>query len=67
MADHNNPGQFGNRSDTEEQASKGGKSQGKGNNPGNFANDREKAAEAGRKGGHSRGQGRSDMDEMDDA
>jgi hypothetical protein len=25
MADKNNPGQFGNRSDTEEQASKGGK------------------------------------------
>jgi len=32
-------------------ASKGGKSQGKDNNPGNFANDREKASEAGRKGG----------------
>lgn len=32
-------------------ASKGGKSQGKENNPGNFANDRRKASEAGRKGG----------------
>ena len=32
-------------------ASKGGKSQGKENNPGNFANDPEKAREAGRKGG----------------
>jgi general stress protein YciG len=32
-------------------ASKGGHSQGKENNPGNFANDREKARSAGRKGG----------------
>lgn len=32
-------------------ASKGGKSQGKENNPGNFANDRRKASEAGEKGG----------------
>lgn len=32
-------------------ASKGGQSQGKANNPGNFANDRQKAREAGRKGG----------------
>lgn len=32
-------------------ASKGGKSQGKENNPGNFANDRAKAIQAGRKGG----------------
>lgn len=39
-------------------ASKGGKSQGKDNNPANFANDREKAAAAGRIGGqHSRGGG----------
>ncbi len=30
---------------------KGGKAQGKKNNPGNFANDREKAKRAGRKGG----------------
>lgn len=36
-------------------ASKGGHSQGKGNNPGNFANDRARAAEAGRKGGESQG------------
>lgn len=34
-------------------ASKGGKSQGKENNPGNFANDPERASEAGRKGGMS--------------
>jgi uncharacterized protein len=34
-------------------ASEGGKSQGKENNPGNFANDREKASEAGQKGGQS--------------
>lgn len=32
-------------------ASKGGRSQGKANNPGNFANDRKKASAAGRKGG----------------
>ena len=36
-------------------ASKGGKSQGKENNPGNFANDREKARLAGRKGGEAHG------------
>jgi len=30
---------------------KGGQSQGKNNNPGNFANDRKKASEAGKKGG----------------
>jgi hypothetical protein len=34
-------------------ASKGGKSQGAQNNPGNFANDRQKASEAGQKGGQS--------------
>jgi general stress protein YciG len=33
--------------------SKGGQSQGQENNPSNFANDREKASEAGRKGGQS--------------
>jgi hypothetical protein len=36
-------------------ASKGGQSQGKDNNPGNFANDRERAREAGRKGGEAHG------------
>jgi general stress protein YciG len=36
-------------------ASKGGQSQGKENNPGNFANNREKAREAGRKGGEAHG------------
>lgn len=32
-------------------ASKGGKSQGKENNPANFANDKQKAKDAGQKGG----------------
>lgn len=36
-------------------ASKGGQSQGKANNPANFANDRQKASVAGRKGGQARG------------
>jgi general stress protein YciG len=36
-------------------ASKGGHAQGRANNPGNFANDREKAREAGRKGGEAHG------------
>jgi general stress protein YciG len=39
-------------------ASKGGHSQGRDNNPGNFANDREKAREAGRKGGEAHGSNR---------
>jgi uncharacterized protein len=39
-------------------ASKGGQSQGKDNNPGNFANDRDRAREAGRKGGEAHGQHR---------
>ena len=39
-------------------ASKGGHSQGRENNPGNFANDREKAREAGRKGGEAHGSNR---------
>ena len=34
-------------------ASKGGKSQGAQNNPGNFANDKQKASEAGQKGGQN--------------
>lgn len=34
-------------------ASKGGKAQGKENNPGNFANDKKKASEAGKRGGES--------------
>jgi general stress protein YciG len=47
-------------------ASKGGKSQGKDNNPANFANDREKAAAAGRIGGqnsHGGGRGSEDSEE----
>lgn len=41
-------------------ASRGGKSQGKDNNPGNFANNREKAVAAGQKGGqNSHGGGRT--------
>jgi general stress protein YciG len=44
-------------------ASKGGQSQGKDNNPGNFANDREKAVAAGQKGGqNSHGGGRTATD-----
>ena len=35
-------------------AAKGGRSQGKENNPGNFANNPARAAEAGRKGGMAR-------------
>ncbi len=42
-----------------EAGSMGGKAQGKDNNPGNFANDRQKAREAGRKGGQSSHGGRS--------
>jgi general stress protein YciG len=38
-------------------ASEGGKSQGAENNPANFANDREKASRAGKKGGESRNSG----------
>jgi general stress protein YciG len=47
-------------------ASKGGQSQGKDNNPGNFANDRSKAAAAGRVGGqnsHGGGRPAGDIDE----
>jgi hypothetical protein len=36
---------------TSEEASAAGSAQGKENNPGNFANDRDKASRAGRKGG----------------
>jgi general stress protein YciG len=43
-------------------ASKGGKSQGKENNPGNFANDPERAAEAGRKGGQASGSDDSEFE-----
>ena len=44
-------------------ASKGGQSQGKDNNPGNFANNREKAVAAGQKGGqNSHGGGRQSQD-----
>jgi uncharacterized protein len=44
-------------------ASKGGRSQGKHNNPGNFANDRKKAVAAGARGGqHSHGGGRRSED-----
>ena len=42
---------FGNSKAHAEAGRKGGKAQGKRNNPGNFANDREKAKRAGRKGG----------------
>jgi general stress protein YciG len=47
-------------------ASKGGQSQGKENNPGNFANNREKAVAAGQKGGqNSHGGGRTSRDASD--
>ncbi|MBP7770642.1 MAG: hypothetical protein KA066_01875 [Candidatus Pacebacteria bacterium] len=47
-------------------ASRGGKSQGKENNPGNFANNREKAVAAGQKGGqNSHGGGRASTDSTD--
>lgn len=45
MADSKNPGQFGNREDTEEQASKGGQA-----SSGSFDNDPERASRAGKKG-----------------
>lgn len=46
MADQNNPGQFGNRSDTEDQASKGGQV-----STGSFGSENAAdASEAGRKG-----------------
>lgn len=66
MADNNQRGFAG--MDEEKQraiASKGGHSQGKDNNPGNFANDHAKAQDAGRKGGehsHSHAHGSSDDD-----
>lgn len=43
-------------------ASKGGQSQGKQNNPGNFANDRQKASEAGKKGGSNSNSSSSSSD-----
>lgn len=53
-----------NKMSRSEAASKAGQSQGKENNPANFANDREKAQKAGEIGGkHSHGGGRkSDND-----
>jgi len=60
MTDNENSRKRGGRGfagmDPEQQrriASKGGRSQGKENNPGNFANDPARASEAGRKGGQS--------------
>jgi general stress protein YciG len=52
MADNDNRG-FASMDENKrrEIASKGGQSQGKDNNPGNFANDTQKASEAGKKGG----------------
>ncbi len=47
-------------------ASKGGHSQGKENNPGNFANDPARAAEAGRQGGQSRRQSSSETEDRFD-
>jgi uncharacterized protein len=45
---------FGNSDGHARAGRKGGKAQGKKNNPGNFANDPEKAKRAGRKGGSSK-------------
>lgn len=56
MENHKNEGRGFAGMDDEKQreiASKGGHSQGKENNPGNFANDPERASEAGRKGGEN--------------
>ena len=52
---------FASMSDEErrEIARKGGQSQGQENNPGNFANDRAKAREAGKKGGQNSQGGRN--------
>lgn len=49
MADQDNPGQFGNREDTEKQAQKGGEA-----SSGSFQEGSERAREAGRKGGEAR-------------
>lgn len=46
-------------------ASQGGQSQGKENNPGNFANDPERAREAGRKGGQRSHGDRQESNERD--
>lgn len=46
MADSNNPGQFGNREDTEKQAQKGGKA-----SSGSFEEGSTRAKEAGKEGG----------------
>jgi general stress protein YciG len=46
-------------------ASKGGRSQGKENNPGNFANDHQKAVAAGRKGGQASHGGRNQEEGTD--
>ena len=45
---------YGNPKGHAEAGQKGGKNQGKRNNPGNFANDREKAKRAGQKGGSAK-------------
>lgn len=47
-------------------ASKGGQSQGQENNPGNFANDPQRASEAGKKGGQSSSQGGSSQQSSDE-
>ena len=54
------------REEQREIASKGGRSQGKQNNPGNFANDPQKASEAGKKGGKSSGRQSQNDDVMGD-
>lgn len=67
MATTNNEGGTSNRgfASMDEQrrreiAAQGGRSQGRDNNPGNFANDPERASKAGRKGGHASSAHRSE-------
>jgi general stress protein YciG len=56
MADSNNPGQFGNREDTEEQAKKGGEA-----STGSFGEENgADPHEAGKKGGESSGSNEDD-------
>jgi hypothetical protein len=55
MTDNTSNRGFASMSDSKQReiASKGGQAQGKENNPANFANDKKKASEAGKKGGEN--------------
>lgn len=64
MADKNNPGQFGNREDTQEQASKGGRAAHEKSTAHEF--DSQEAQESGSKSRGGQGSGGSNaQDEMD--